>query len=340
MRILHLLDSLVPSASTWHVQSLSAKSAWDGDIFTVCCLGADNDLAASLRRCGMTVQSLGWSRWFDPRVLPKLRRILKDCEPDVIHVWDRLALRMLAIAHPVNLSRIVYTNHEPHPSWWDQRLANAVRQWSPWDSIGVADAPVQIDSPIHDRSVSTATEITKAYRIVSAGWDEVASGFRNAVWALDFLRHHYTNLRLDLVGVSDESGSLQQLSAGLELQNHLRFHAPTMQLATALADADIVWLPSVANCGAEIACAALAARKPIVASDVPCLRAVLHGESASCLVPVNDVTAFTRATHRLLRNRPACASSEKVDHGDQIYRRWKSACLSVAKILTPVATAA
>ncbi len=303
MRILHLLDTLAPSESTWHILTTGPHAVQAGEAFNVCCLGRDDDAARHLRQAGVSVQTLGWSRWFDPRIIWNLRRALDEANPDLIHVWNLFTLRALAVVDRQRLLQVVYTNHaewKRTPPWWDRALTDAVRNWSPWDS----DRYLNLNPPqatITDRDTAI-DQLTRPFRIVCAGWEDRAAGFRNALWAFDFLRYHYTNLRLDLVGVEDASGSLQRLAVGLELQDHVRFHTRTLRLSEMLADADIVWLPSVINCGADIAQEALRLGKPIVASDMPRLRSVLRGGSLGLLTPVGDVTALTQAAHRLLRD--------------------------------------
>ena len=69
-----------------------------GAELTVAVLGTETPFTAELTRAGVTVQTLGWVRWFDPGAVRRLRALVQDLVPDVIHVWRSPALRALALA--------------------------------------------------------------------------------------------------------------------------------------------------------------------------------------------------------------------------------------------------
>ncbi len=336
MRILHLLETLAPSESTWHIFANAAEVAQAGDVCNVCCLGRETDSAAILREAGVDVHTLGWSRWFDPRVFWKLRRHLDETKPDVIHVWSVSVLRMLAIVNWQRLTQVVFSSageEQKTLPWLDQRLTDAVGQSSPTYETVADDAPAAVRLAITERGDATAAaEVMRSHRIVCAGWNDRHAGYRYALWAFDFLRYHYPNLQLELVGVEDKSGVLQRLAVGLELTKRVTFRPPTLQMSEALSAADVVWLPSVADCGSEIAREALRLGKPIVASDVPSLRQTLRGGSLGGLISVGDVTALTRATHHLLRDPELRAHFAKAgqQHINPICSNWKFAYQRIA----------
>ena len=300
MRILHLLDRCVPSEGAWHILNMWPQSEQAGDVLAVCCLGRDSEDVGVFRQAGVSVHALGWSRWFDPRALWNLRRHLDAINPDVIHVWDRFTLRVLAIVNRQRLRQVVLTlDGDAKHRWWDRRLIDAVRTWSPWELTNVPSVS-HSDSMAAQNEIPTGNPVSRPFRIVCAGWNDRNAGFRSAIWAFDFLRHYYLGLQLDLVGVEDASGSLFRLAVGLEVTDRVTFHPPRHHLRDTFARADLVWLPGVT--GGEIAWEAMHLGKPIVASDVPSFRRVLGEDSVSRLVSVGDVTALSRATHELLRS--------------------------------------
>src|SRR5437762_3430590 len=97
MKILLLIDALDYSGSARQIHLLGPIFAKEHVAVEVCCLGRAGPWVESLRRLGVTVHTLDWTRWFDPSVLWNLREILHRFGPDLIHVWRLPALRALAV---------------------------------------------------------------------------------------------------------------------------------------------------------------------------------------------------------------------------------------------------
>src|SRR5947208_1215467 len=105
MKIVHLIDALDYSGSARQIHLLSPVFAKEH--VEVCCLGRAGPWVASLRRLGVRVHTLDWTRWFDPSVLWNLREILQRFAPDLIHVCRLPALRALAVVGNDLLPRTV-----------------------------------------------------------------------------------------------------------------------------------------------------------------------------------------------------------------------------------------
>src|SRR5262245_31006906 len=73
----------------------------------VCVLGGDGPLAEPLRQAGIAVEFLAWQRRFDPQPLIRLHRLLQRFQPDGIHVWQPLALRVLRLVARFKPRRMV-----------------------------------------------------------------------------------------------------------------------------------------------------------------------------------------------------------------------------------------
>src|ERR1043166_5888261 len=126
MKILHVIDSLAYTGAARQLQLLATADP----SMQICCLGSDTPWSESLKCAGVTVHTLGWSRWFDFGAMWNLRTILHDVNPDVIHVWGRPALRTLALVAPTLLDRVVMSTPLPtrgELAWWDRVLLRRVR---------------------------------------------------------------------------------------------------------------------------------------------------------------------------------------------------------------------
>ena len=280
MRILHLIDSLDSSDCARQLPLLCARGA------EVCCLGPDTPLTRTLQDGGVAVHSLHWTRWIDPSVIVKLRRILRDARPEVIHVWRLPALRLLAVAAPEWLPRVVL-NRPRSASWWDDWLLGQVR------CVDVPAGVVDIES-------SSAKEAAFGALIVCASPLERSFGVRNAIWAIDIIRYLFADARLQIAGGAvRRSRIFASLAIGLQ-NDAVEFVEPQ---ANRLQSAGIVWVPSVADCGASIALEAMAHGRAVIASDVPCLRELIDDNATGILVPPGDVVALARRTRLLLEDQ-------------------------------------
>src|SRR5437764_855853 len=96
MRVLYLLPDLGYTAAARRVGRLAP--ALPPDRFTphVAMLGRAGPLAEPLRAAGVPVHELGGRR-ADPRVLLRLRRLLRELRPDLVHAWRLPAARAAAL---------------------------------------------------------------------------------------------------------------------------------------------------------------------------------------------------------------------------------------------------
>jgi glycosyltransferase involved in cell wall biosynthesis len=294
MKILHLIDSLEDGDSTRQLELLGPALAQSAAL-QVCCLGPDPGWSAALRRAGIVVHALGWTRWFDPGALWNLRNLVRETAPDVIHVWHLPALRALAAVAPGLLRRVVMSAPLPaaaNLAWWDRRLLEWVHCAAP---VGV----------VSERALDPSLALGLGQsRIVCVGRLEREDGFREAIWAFDFLLLLYPDAQLEIVGTGSQREALQALTHGLRSAASVRFLGALPDVAGVLQDADIVWVPSLANGGRQVALEAMALGKAVVASDVPCLRELILAGETGLLIPPGDVVALARRTYALLEDQP------------------------------------
>ncbi len=317
MKILHLIHSLDYSGSARQLQLLGPAQVNGNTAVEVCCLGPDTPWSESLRQAGVAVHTLGWTRWLDFGALWNLREILRDAAPDLIHVWRLPALRTLAVVARSLLPRVVMSAPLPTNGkvpWWDRRLLQQVRclavasvsdqercvqQGVVGPSLCVVPLAVEkrCQDPFSAKGPDTFAEI------VCVGKLERDEGFRQAIWALDILIQLLPNTQLHLVGTGAAQPALQLLAQGLQNAGNVHFQEAQADVSNLLARAAVVWVPSQANCGRQVALEAMALGRPVIASDVPCLREVIRDGETGFLAPVGDVVTFARRTRMLLQDR-------------------------------------
>jgi glycosyltransferase involved in cell wall biosynthesis len=131
---------------------------------------------------------------------------------------------------------------------------------------------------------------------------EREQGGHRAVWTCAILSSLIPHGELVMVGTGSQQPALQTLAEGLHVGRHVRFLGPQAELAEVFAQADTVWIPSLANCGRQVALDAMAHSRAVIASDVPCLREVIADGETGFLVPPGEVVAFAQRTRSLFQD--------------------------------------
>lgn len=326
MKVLHLIDSFAFTDRSRQLQILGPALRDDDVAVEICCLGGENSCLEPLRRAGVVVHALAWTRWFDPRVLMDLRGVVNETRPDVIHVWGLTALRTLAVCAPDWLARVVLSGEMTHAgplSWWDRRLMERIRPAGDVHIVPTPTQPTANDDNLLDQPI----------RLVC-----MEQSFRHAVWSFDFVRLLYPSALLDLVVMEAEVAALERTIGGLDCGASVRFHRAGADVSSILQNATIVWLPALTNHGRQSALEAMAQGRPVIASDVPCIRELIEDGVTGFLVPPGDVIHLARRTRMLLDDaslRADIAEAARVSVMQrfplaQAVKQWRALYRSVA----------
>lgn len=294
----------------------------------VCALGRSGPWKDDLCRGGVPVESLGWDQLFDLRVFWHLRSLLYSHQPDVVHAWGLTALRMVFPALRRGSSQLIVSTPFPvrerdsRPSWFDIRLlrrAYRVVVAGPTEAercrrLGLsAEQIVPIPPAVAPAPALPAADGRRslglpenARLLLGVGPLERRRGFRDAVWVLDILRFVHEDVHLLLIGDGSDRQRVERFTRTAEVGDRVHFLGPCPDAAALLAQADIVWLPSHADCGVNVALEAMAAGKPVVAYRRPALAEVIVDGETGFLVPPRDQAAFARRTHLLLEDAELC----------------------------------
>src|SRR5438477_8184374 len=92
MKVLHVVPSLGYNSAARQIQLLGPHLARKLTL-EVCALEGRGPWTVDLEAAGIRVHCLEWRRPLDPLPLWRLRRLLRDFNPDRIHVWRLAALR-------------------------------------------------------------------------------------------------------------------------------------------------------------------------------------------------------------------------------------------------------
>lgn len=312
MHILYLIDALDSDEPARQLEVLALELTGAGCRVEVCCIGPDSRQTTALRAGGILVHVLGWTRWLDGGALWRLRRLVRGGRYDLIHVWRIPALRMLAVAAADVLPRVLFSSPLPASGalpWYDRRLLCRVRglllsgetERQRCMQIGLGGLPWRVipGTVRHGESVAPSWALRYPRRIACAGRLERAGGFREAIWAVDILRYVFPDVHLFIAGDGPFRAELEAMIRRLDIDNaHLL--GDGVDPGEAFTAAHVCWVPSRTDRGRHTALEAMALGQAVVASDVPCLRALIRDGETGYLVPAGDPVALARQTRALL----------------------------------------
>jgi glycosyltransferase involved in cell wall biosynthesis len=328
MKILHLLPGLAFGGAARQALILGRGLAQECDL-RLCVLSQEGPWAEHLRSAGVITSSLGWARFMDPAPLWRLRRLLRSFRPDLVHVWRLSALRALAAAGFKYLGRTVASRVAPAGKpglgamdrWLLRRLKTIVADYEvaarDLEQLGLTNVcvippGVELSFPSTrfrnqesgegrgedaagvDRRVATVPR-----RIVCLGNLENAKGFPVALRAADYLAYVFRDVHLYVIGDGSALPALLRFHSGCFHREHIHFLGARADAASWLASAAVCWVPSLEATGRHIALEAMARGVPVIASDLPCFRAMIRQGESGVLVPPSDATRLAQQTRRL-----------------------------------------
>lgn len=252
---------------------------------------------------------------FGPTAYTRLRRWINDNDFDVLHIHEPNAPSLSMLALKVADGPIVATFHtsttkslvlstfhgvlKPYHEKISGRIAvsELARRWQV-EALGsdAVEIPNGVDVAAFANAVSLEGYPRKGGTVLFLGrYDETRKGMSVLLDALPELVKRHPKLEVLVVGRGDENRLRKD--AG-RYAKHLRLlgQVTDEMKASALRSADVYCAP---NIGGEsfgiVLVEALAARTPVVASELDAFRRVLRDGAAGILVPIGDSTRLWSA---------------------------------------------
>jgi glycosyltransferase involved in cell wall biosynthesis len=127
-------------------------------------------------------------------------------------------------------------------------------------------------------------------------------GYPYLIRAMEKVKSRYPDVRLLILGDGDLRGQLEQMVSDLGLKEHISFLGYREDVYEILAAVDCFVLPSLHE-GFGIAIAeAMAASKPVIATDIPAVREVVADKCTGLLVPAGNAEALAQAIIELIEH--------------------------------------
>jgi glycosyltransferase involved in cell wall biosynthesis len=319
-RILFVLPSLEYTGAGKQTALLVGGLPRDRYESRICAWGGDGPLGKRLREAGAMVDVLGRSHFFNLAAVGRWRRLLRAFQPDVIHTWGPGPLRLAALCPGRSGSRLIASAPLPvgerssEPGRLDRWLlrradllaARGLTEVEHFFRLGVPAVNVVTVPPGVEQDAGTPAfpdrpGIPSSSRLITCvGSLRPHKGFRNAIWALDILRILFNDLRLLLIGTGPDRQRLERFVRAVELGTHVQFLGSRDDVPALLSQSELVWVPSLAASGLNVALEAMAQGRPVVTSRLGDLAEIVHDGETGFLVAPGNKLELARRTRLLL----------------------------------------
>jgi glycosyltransferase involved in cell wall biosynthesis len=338
-KVLHVITTIDRGGAENHLADLARAQIAAGFRVAVCYLKGNGYWTAELRRAGVEVYSLGITHYYDIRGVIRLRRLLREWQPQLVHahmppaeLFTRLALLASSEQTP-----LVITKHNDEP-FHRGPGAKFLRQW-----VGRrATRVITISSAVADYLARTgfrfpAEKIAVVrYGIDTQAYDDVTPEEVSRIrreWSVENSLVIGTIARLTaqknihaLLDAFERFLSASKVDAKLvivgrgEMERELKEHADQLGIGASVVWAgfredippvvrsfDIFALSSVYEGFGLVLLEAMAAAQPVVATAVSAIpEIVVDGETGVLVsgdVPLGLASAFARLTNAEERER-------------------------------------
>lgn len=325
IKVLHLVTSLEVGGAQHGM--LLGLPRFDGDHYEhiVCSIMDRMQMAPQFQAAGIEVRTLGLSRKTDIAVTVRLRRLLREIRPDILHTYllhgnllGRLVGKLVGVPTIIGSERTI-----GQARLWGRlatRLTNpltdAVEANSEIggkaiaDDLGVPRNKIEIVRSGLDIAAFKREQDRDALRsdlgvgtdqhlIVFMGRLRRVKGVCYGIRAFAKAIAVQPNIRMVLAGEGSDRESLESLVNELGISENVEFIGVRNDVPEFLAAADSVLIPSLTEGFPRTAIEAMAAGKPVIATRVGGTpEAIIDGETG-ILVPPMDVDALSEAILRL-----------------------------------------
>jgi len=330
-RIAHIISTLESDGTAGQLAMLAGALPSDEFEQHVFALAGDGPIGAKLRDAGITVHVLS-GRWAaDPFTLWQLRKQLARLQPDLVHTWrldaslvGRLAACWVGTRRTVDTRRSLPGKTDWLPRTIDRCLARctdrfvvnteamcetSIEQGLPAEKMTVIPCGVaavepgdtarakllaELDLPASDRLIGVVGPFASHKRI------------GDLIWYFELIYVLHQDVRLLIIGEGDDRWRHERLSRLLGSKDRVLFLGQRDDVPRLLTGLDLVWHGSDRTAQPSAILEAMAAGRPVVATDTPAHRELITSEENGLLVPGGGRAEFGRATDRLLTD-PALA---------------------------------
>lgn len=326
IKVLHLVTSLEVGGAQHGM--LLGLPRFDSDQYEhiVCSIMDRIQMASHFLEAGIEVRSLGLSRKTDIGVAFRLRALLKELRPDMLHTYllhgnilGRLVGRLVGVPVIIGSERTIGQARR-----WGRlatRLTNPLTDAVEVNSeiggraverdLGVPSEKIELVRSGLDLSVFSSAcrreELRSVFGvtvdqhlIVYMGRLRTVKGVEYGIRAFASAVEQQPNIRMVLAGEGDQRNFLESMVRERGLSAQIKFLGVRTDVPELLSAADSVLMPSLTEGLPRTAIEAMAAGKPVIATNVGGTSEAVIDDETGILVPVKDSDSLAAAIVRLV----------------------------------------
>jgi len=329
IKVLHLITSLEVGGAQHGLLLGLPRFNTDRYEHIICSLMNRIPMAEQFRESGIEVHSLGLNRRTDLSVVVRLRRLMKKVRPDILHTYllhanvlGRIVGRLVGIPVIIGSERTI---GQAGPcgrlaTKLSNPLTNAVEVNSelgarsiaidlgvPPDKIEVVRSGVDLKKFGHSTNraaVRSQMGLKKGQHLVLyVGRLRAVKGIEYGLRAFAAAQSQLSSMHMALAGEGELLDHLKNIVRELNVSDHVTFLGVRNDLPDLLSGADSVLMPSLKEGFPRTAIEAMAAGKPIIATNVGgTSEAIIDGETG-ILIPAKNIEVMTSTLLRLVNDK-------------------------------------
>ncbi len=327
IKVLLLIPTLDRSGAEKQLTHLAIGLPRDEFDVEVVALTRGGPYEEQLTAAGIPLTIIG-KRWkFDPFALRRLKKLIAEKQPDILHTWlfaanayGRMAVGSKPGLKVVVSERCVDSWKANWQLWFDRKLASRTDRLI-GNSQAVADFYADLGFPqdrllVIPNGIEPATESMRTRQSICDEFDfpvdskiigcvgRLAPQKRvsDLIWAMELLQALQPSSRFLIIGDGPQRKELEDFARNIRLADVVRFAGHRSDVANIFPHMDMFCLASDFEGQSNSLMEAMAHGRPVVVSDIaPNLELVEH-EKTGLVVPVGDRPAFTRACNRLIKD--------------------------------------
>jgi glycosyltransferase involved in cell wall biosynthesis len=324
--ILYVITDLEVGGVPLHLVKLVAATRARGYRAAVASLAPPGPVGEMLREDGVEVLSCEGRGGWDLRILRRLKRILADRQPDLVHALlfhANVAARWAAPRAGFSPGRVVceIQTVEVERRWhlWVDRFTHGGCRFTIGNSPSVVDHLAErariprsrlrlVKGGVDVARIRNAPRIARSdldltdeHRVILwTGRLDPVKGLVHLIDAMAAVAVENSNAVLLLVGEGAQRAELETRIRARDLSDHVRLLGRRSDVPSLLHLADVYTLPSRTEGLPNALLEAMAAGCPIVATNVPGCRDLIQPDRTGLIVPFGSTDALAAALKKLL----------------------------------------
>jgi glycosyltransferase involved in cell wall biosynthesis len=326
LKILHLITSLEVGGAQHGL--LLGLPRFDPDRYehVICSITDRMQMAAQFRRAGIQVHTLGLRRKTDLTVALRLRSLLKQLRPDILHTYllhsnvlGRIVGRLVGVPAVIGSERTIgqagrlgrFITRLTNPLTDAVEVNSEIGASAVEHDLGVSPEKIELvrsgidlnayGGSLRRTEIRTEFGLTDDQHLVLyVGRLRPVKGVEYGIRSFASATERHNNMHMAVAGEGEQLDYLRNLANELGLGEKTTFLGVRNDLPDLLSAADSVLMPSLNEGFPRTAIEAMAAGKPLIATRVGGTPEAITDNETGLLVPPADIDAMANALVELV----------------------------------------